>query len=38
MTAYSDREEYHVRVKCQFVEVDKQKEGEFLLALDTANA
>ncbi|KAI5055043.1 hypothetical protein GOP47_0030188, partial [Adiantum capillus-veneris] len=35
---YADSPEYHSCVRCQFIEVDKAKEGELLLALDTTNA
>ncbi|MCO5567185.1 hypothetical protein L7F22_020873 [Adiantum nelumboides] len=35
---YSDNPQYHVSVRCQFLEVTKAKEAELLLALDTSNA
>ncbi|MCO5590403.1 hypothetical protein L7F22_044373 [Adiantum nelumboides] len=35
---YVDNIEYHVSVRCQFLEVTKAKEAELLLALDTSNA
>ncbi len=35
---YAESREYHSCVHCQFIEVDKTKEGELLLALDTTNA
>ncbi|MCO5582542.1 hypothetical protein L7F22_036439 [Adiantum nelumboides] len=35
---YVDNIEYHVSVRCQFLEVTKAKEAKLLLALDTSNA
>ncbi|MCO5560553.1 hypothetical protein L7F22_014168 [Adiantum nelumboides] len=34
---HSKEEKYHVLVCCQFIEVDKRKEAELILSLDTKN-
>ncbi|MCO5612985.1 hypothetical protein L7F22_067258 [Adiantum nelumboides] len=34
---HSKEEQYHVLVRCQFIEVDKRKEAKLILNLDTTN-
>ncbi|MCO5587870.1 hypothetical protein L7F22_041822 [Adiantum nelumboides] len=34
---YYENEQYHPLVRCQFIEIDKKKEAELILSLDTTN-